>query len=92
MNSKPCGFSNTIFCSTLYKLLNVLKNNSEVIEKLVIGMKESKTNAIVLSGIDEYIKQNNQFVIDNEKALRDFYNNSKMDFLICFGVNNRCQV
>ena len=55
-------------------------------------MKESKTNAIVLSGIDEYIKQNNQFVRDNEKALRDFYNNSKMDFLICFGVNNRCQV
>ena len=50
-----------------------MKNNSELIEKLVIGMKESKTNAIVLSGIDEYIKQNNQFVIDNEKALRDFY-------------------
>ena len=53
---------------------------------------DPETNAIVLSGIDEYIKQNNQFVIDNEKALRDFYNNSKMDFLICFGVNNRCQV
>ena len=28
---------------------------------------DPETNAIVLSGIDEYIKQNNQFVIDMRK-------------------------
>lgn len=91
-HNECANFSDSYTYTKKDQIEEVLKNNSEVIEKLVIGMKESKTNAIVLSGIDEYIKQNNQFVIDNEKALRDFYNNSKMDFLICFGVNNRCQV
>lgn len=57
-HNECANFSDSYTYTKKEQIEEVLKNNSEVIEKLVIGMKESKT----MSSISGYISRKSRFV------------------------------
>lgn len=87
------GFENVYTYTQKKQIEEVLYRNRNMIEELITNMSQYPgTYSVVLSEIDEYIKQENDFVKDNKDLLLEFYENSKMDYILFFGENNRCQI
>ena len=87
------GFPGEYTYTRQTQIENVLQNNKKTIETLVLNMRKyPETHAIVLSGLDEYIKEGNNFVIDNELLLSEFYMNSKMDYILFYKKDNICEI
>lgn len=87
------GFPGEYTYTRQTQIEDILRNNKQAIETLILNMRKyPKTYAIVLSGLDEYIKEGNNFVRDNELLLSDFYMNSKMDYILFYKKNNTCEI